>query len=143
VALLREYRVALVTAETARKWPLIEDVTSDFVYLRLHGDKELYRSGYGDAAIARWAGRIDAWHRGREPGDARKVSTHRSTDSKPRDVFCFFDNTDVKLRVPVDAQSLMRKLGLEPGRPPALPESHARRRNSSARKGDAATAQSR
>jgi uncharacterized protein YecE (DUF72 family) len=145
VALLREYRVALVTAETAGKWPLIEDVTSDFVYLRLHGDKELYRSGYGDAAIARWAERIDAWHRGREPGDARKVSTHRSTDSKPRDVFCFFDNTDVKLRAPVDARSLMRKLGLEPRRPPAFPERHARRRNSSAgvSRGDTTTAQSR
>jgi hypothetical protein len=33
-------------------------------------------------------------------------------------VYCYFDNTDVKLRAPVDAQSLMRKLELEPGRLP-------------------------
>src|SRR5690606_21475968 len=32
-------------------------------------------------------------------------------------------NTDVKLRAPVDAQTLMRKLGLTPGAPPAL-EAH-------------------
>jgi uncharacterized protein YecE (DUF72 family) len=28
-------------------------------------------------------------------------------------VYCFFDNTDVKLRAPRDAQTLMRKLGLK------------------------------
>jgi uncharacterized protein YecE (DUF72 family) len=41
VALLRKYRIALVVADTAGKWPLLEDLTSDFVYVRLHGDKEL------------------------------------------------------------------------------------------------------
>jgi uncharacterized protein YecE (DUF72 family) len=129
VKLLREYRVALVIAETARKWPLLEDLTSDFVYLRLHGDKELYRSGYGDAALDRWAQRIALWHRGREPGDAHRVSPHPSKRSRPRDVFCFFDNTDVKLRAPVDAQSLMRRLGLKPREPVAW-EHHARSRSS-------------
>ncbi|HFL6990326.1 TPA: DUF72 domain-containing protein, partial [Pseudomonas aeruginosa] len=46
IELLREYRVALVVADTAGKWPLLGDVCADFLYLRLHGDKELYRSGY-------------------------------------------------------------------------------------------------
>jgi uncharacterized protein YecE (DUF72 family) len=117
VALLREHDVALVTTEAARKWPLIEDVTTDFLYLRLHGDKELYRSGYGDAALNRWASRIATWHRGREPKGARRISRQPPSPEKSRDVFCFFDNTDVKLRAPVDAQSLMRKLGLQPGEP--------------------------
>jgi uncharacterized protein YecE (DUF72 family) len=120
VALLREHEVALVVAETASKWPLIEDVTSDFLYLRLHGDRELYRSGYGDAALNRWARRIAAWHRGDEPKDARTVAQPAAPRATSRDVFCFFDNTDVKLRAPVDAQTLMRKLGLQPGRPPLV-----------------------
>jgi uncharacterized protein YecE (DUF72 family) len=47
---------------------LLEDLTADFVYLRLHGDKDLYASGCGDEALARWARRIDAWSRGRETG---------------------------------------------------------------------------
>lgn len=104
MALLREHNVALVIAETARKWPMPLDITADFVYMRLHGDKELYKSGYSDKALERWAQRIRKWH-----GDT-------SRRAKARDVYCFFDNTDVKLRAPFDAQSLMRKLGLEPGR---------------------------
>ena len=67
VALLRRHRIALVVADTAGRWPLLEDLTADFVYLRLHGDKELYASGYDDAALDRWAARIDAW-RARRPG---------------------------------------------------------------------------
>ena len=43
---MREQEIALVVADTAGKWPLIEDTTSDFVYVRLHGDAELYVSGY-------------------------------------------------------------------------------------------------
>ncbi|HEY6641523.1 DUF72 domain-containing protein [Povalibacter sp.] len=109
IAQLREYGIALVVAETAGKWPMLEDVTADFMYLRLHGDKKLYASGYGDRALERWAQRIRHWHRGTEPPDARKVteSTHITTN---RDVFCYFDNTDVKLRAPVDAQALAVKL---------------------------------
>lgn len=56
IELLREYRVALVVADTAGKWPLLGDVCADFLYLRLHGDKELYRSGYSEAALGPVAG---------------------------------------------------------------------------------------
>ena len=110
--LLRAHNVSLVIAETARRWPMLEDVTADFVYLRLHGDKELYRSGYGDKALDRWATRIRAWHSGSEPADARRCSQARPPTSRKRDIYCFFDNTDVKLRAPVDAQRLMRKLSM-------------------------------
>ena len=74
VALLRRHRIALVVADTAGRWPLLEDLTADFVYLRLHGDKELYASGYDDAALDRWAARIAAWRDGRQVGDARLAS---------------------------------------------------------------------
>ena len=93
VELLRERNIGLVVAETARRWPMMFDITADFVYMRLHGDKELYKSGYTERALERWAQRIRGW-------------------SRLRDVYCYFDNTDVKLRAPVDAQSLMRKLGV-------------------------------
>ncbi|HKS56881.1 MAG TPA: DUF72 domain-containing protein [Steroidobacteraceae bacterium] len=96
--LLRDHDIALVIAETAKRWPMPLDITSDFLYLRLHGDTELYKSGYSDRALDRWAQRIRAWH--------------RPSSSRPRDVYCYFDNTDVKLRAPVDAQTLMRKLGV-------------------------------
>ena len=113
VRLLREYNVALVIAETARRWPMLQDVTADFLYLRLHGDKKLYRSGYSDKALVRWAERILAWSRGSEPSDAIKAEPQVKPARRPRAVYCFFDNTDEKLRAPADAKALMKKLGVE------------------------------
>ena len=65
--LLRRHDVGLVVADTAGRWPLLEDVTSDFVYARQHGDVELYASGYTADALAVWARRVRAWSRGRTP----------------------------------------------------------------------------
>ena len=112
IALLREHNIALVIAETAKRFPMMHDITADFVYMRLHGDKELYQSGYSDRALDRWARRISAWHRGSEPRDADKILKRKPPGAKPRDVYCYFDNTDVKLRAPFDAQRLMSKLGV-------------------------------
>src|SRR3546814_17219322 len=49
---LRNHDVALVCADTVA-WPRLMDLTSDFVYCRLHGSEELYLSGYDDAALDR------------------------------------------------------------------------------------------
>ena len=110
VALLRRHRVALVVADTAGKWPLVEDVTADFMYLRLHGDKELYASGYSPGALDAWAARIDAWRHGGEPADARRISAKLPRRRARRDVYCYFDN-DMKVHAPFDAESLRERLG--------------------------------
>jgi len=111
VAMLRRYGIALVVADTAGKWPYLEEVTTDFMYLRLHGDEQLYASGYTDAAIDRWAKRIDAWTKGKEPADARKISSAKPPAGTSRDIYCYFDN-DVKVRAPFDADRLMQRLGV-------------------------------
>ncbi|MGV6394813.1 DUF72 domain-containing protein [Pseudomonas caspiana] len=112
VALLRKYKVALVVADTAGKWPYVEDLTSDFVYMRLHGDKKLYASGYSDAAIERWAERIEAWHKGAQPADAHLIEKKQKAPSrKSRDIFCYFDN-DIKVRAPYDARKLLERFDL-------------------------------
>ncbi len=110
IALLREHDIALVVADTAGKWPFVEDVTSDFVYVRLHGDEELYVSGYTPAALDCWARKIRAWSGGKTPREAKRIAgppKHR----KPCDVFAYFDN-DVKVHAPYDAISLAHRLGL-------------------------------
>jgi uncharacterized protein YecE (DUF72 family) len=112
IDLLREHNIGLVIAETAKRFPMMHDITADFVYMRLHGDKTLYQSGYSGRALEKWAKRIEAWHRGDELPSTQKVSKRKPPTSKPRDVYCYFDNTDVKLRAPVDAQTLIRKLGV-------------------------------
>ena len=122
VKLLRRQRVALVVADTAGKWPYLEDVTADFLYLRLHGDAELYVSGYSDEALTRWAQRIRRWSDGGELEDAVRVGG-RAPKRARRDVYCYFDN-DVKVHAPFDAQVLAGKLGLPvpcPGREGVAP----------------------
>lgn len=112
VDLLRRHGLALVFADTAGRWPYFEDVTADFVYLRLHGDEELYASGYSDAALARWAARIEHWAGGSEPADALRVGSRDPRRRRRRDVYCYFDN-DAKVKAPGDARALMRRLGLD------------------------------
>ena len=110
VALLREHDIALVVADTAGKWPYVEEVTASFMYLRLHGDKELYASGYTDAALDRWAARILAWHAGSQPRGAVRVATAPSPPRRrSRDVYCYFDN-DAKVHAPFDAIRLAKNL---------------------------------
>jgi uncharacterized protein YecE (DUF72 family) len=112
IELLRRHDIALVCADTV-DWPLLMDVTANFVYCRLHGSTELYRSGYSHAELDRWAARVDAWASGRSMTDGNFV-TKPLDDHRRRDVFLFFDNTD-KLKAPDDARALLHRLGLEGG----------------------------
>jgi uncharacterized protein YecE (DUF72 family) len=105
VALLREYGVALVSADTV-EWPLLMDVTSDFIYCRLHGSEQLYWSGYDPPAITVWAKRVVAWARGGEAPDGQRASPRPAAKRRRRDVFVYFDN-DAKVRAPFDAQALV------------------------------------
>ena len=120
IALLRDHNIALVVADTAGKWPFMEDTTSDFMYVRLHGAEELYASGYTDSALDQWEKKIRAWATGDQPGDAKLVAAPREAQKTGRDVFVFFDN-DVKVRAPYDAMSLSHRLGLRPP-PPEAPK---------------------
>jgi uncharacterized protein YecE (DUF72 family) len=110
VELLREHEVGLVCADTV-EWPLLMDVTANFVYCRLHGSEQLYVSGYDDAALDIWAKRIAAWAGGREPREANRILPPGKTATKGRDVYVYFDN-DVKVRAPKDARSLAERLGV-------------------------------
>jgi uncharacterized protein YecE (DUF72 family) len=96
-ALAREYDIALVVADAAGRWPQLRAVTSDFMYIRLHGAQELYSSGYTDAALDTWAADIRGWMNG------------STTDGRQRDVYVYFDN-DMKVRAPFDALALAERL---------------------------------
>jgi uncharacterized protein YecE (DUF72 family) len=85
------HRVALVVADSAGRYPSVDAVTGDHVYVRLHGAEELYASGYDDRALDHWAGRVAGW-----------------ADSG-LDVFVYFDN-DAKGHAPFDALRLRERL---------------------------------
>ena len=90
--LLRKHDVALVVADTAGKHPAFDDITADFIYVRLHGGEVLYTSGYSDPSLRAWKRRIEGWSQGR------------------RDVYVYFDN-DAKVHAPFDAQRLRARVG--------------------------------
>lgn len=90
--LLREHGVASVIADTAGRWPYVEETTAGFTYVRLHGDTELYASRYDPAALRRWAKRVEAW---RHTGD----------------VYVYFDNT-AQAAAPHNAERLAAMLGV-------------------------------
>ena len=108
IELLRAHDVALVCADTV-EWPCLMDVTSDFVYCRLHGSEELYASGYDKEALDTWAARVTAWARGKEAPDGDRVAPPARKNRASRDVFIYFDN-DAKVRAPVDAKGLIARV---------------------------------
>ena len=92
VALLREHDVALVLADSAGTWPVFDETTAGFAYVRLHGQDELYTSGYTPAALDAWAARVRAW---RDAG---------------LDAHVYLDN-DAAGHAPFDAAALAARLG--------------------------------
>ena len=107
IELLREHEVALVVADTV-EWPLLFDVTADFVYCRLHGSEQLYASGYETPALNKWAKRIVAWSQGAELRDGDCAHPNKAHKAA-RDVFVYFDN-DAKVRAPFDARALQDRV---------------------------------
>jgi uncharacterized protein YecE (DUF72 family) len=108
IALLRKHDMGLVVADTV-EWPLLMDLTSDFVYCRLHGSEQLYASGYDREAIDAWARRVVHWAQGGEAEDGRKASLTNGPAAHSRDVYVYFDN-DAKVRAPFDAQELQKRV---------------------------------
>lgn len=94
LGLLERHEVGIVAADTAGLWPYFDVVTAPVAYVRLHGDTELYTSGYSDRALESWADRIRSW-------------------SEQAEVLVYFDN-DAKVHAPHDAMRLADLLGITP-----------------------------
>jgi uncharacterized protein YecE (DUF72 family) len=107
VELVRKFSVAVVLADSD-KHPLIADVTSDFVYLRLQRTSEKTRTGYPPRALAAWVDRARAWADGRAPHELKTISD-RSPPQMPRDVFIYMI-AGAKVRAPAAAMALIERL---------------------------------
>jgi uncharacterized protein YecE (DUF72 family) len=108
-SLLRNHEMAFVFSDAAAEWPYAEDLTTDFVYCRLHGAEKLYSSGYSDAALKDWAHRLRQWTEGKQPRDATLVTPHIEARNGSRAAYVYFDN-DAKVHAPFDAQRLSSRL---------------------------------
>ena len=61
-SILQEHNMAFCIADTAGRYPYHEEVTADFVYVRLHGSKKLYASDYSEEELRLWANKIKKWN---------------------------------------------------------------------------------
>ena len=110
--LLRSQNAALVMAHSGRsKWPYTEDITADFIYMRLHGEDSRFANGYRAADLKGWAKKIESWNAGKDPGSLSQLirSKKKIKGKKGRDVFVYFDNK-AKEFAPKNALQLMKLL---------------------------------
>ncbi|MDD4932249.1 MAG: DUF72 domain-containing protein [Methylacidiphilaceae bacterium] len=74
VSLLGHYRIGSCQSDAA-DWPLWDAITTDLVFVRLHGGEATYASSYSENELASWAERVKTWQR------------------EARTVHLYFDNT--------------------------------------------------
>jgi uncharacterized protein YecE (DUF72 family) len=91
--LCRRFGIAVVTADSAGLFPLIERRTAEFAYVRLHGSQQLYASAYTDDEIDRWAAKIETW----------------CTEPDLEAIYVYFDN-DFESNAGYDALRLVARL---------------------------------
>ena len=90
--MVKEKNIGFVVADSSVKWPLIREVTSDFLYMRLHGLGEQYENGYSNQ-MPEWVEFIN---------DLLKQKREKCSH-----LFVYFDN-ESKTTAPYDAMELAR-----------------------------------
>ena len=109
--MLRAHNVAFVFAHSGEKNIYIEDLTSDFVYARMHGQEKEYKKGYTNERLQWFADRVSLWTSGKQPKDAHTI-TEVTPSSIKRDAFIYFDD-ESKVFAPRDALKLAQLLNIK------------------------------
>ena len=106
VAMARAAGVAIVFGE-AEDYPLIPDLSGDFVYARLQCSREEEPGGYGAKELDRWAEVAKGWVRGESPEGFPYAAD--PPPPKPRETYVFFIS-GAKVRNPLAARALIDRL---------------------------------
>lgn len=106
VELCRKYGVAVIIGADS-DFPVIADVTADFVYIRIMGTQAKEELGYPKAALKKWAARAMEWETGGAPRDFKLLAP--ALPKKTRDVFLFVIS-GAKERNPAAAQAIIAAL---------------------------------
>jgi uncharacterized protein YecE (DUF72 family) len=106
--LARKHNVAIVLADSP-KYPLLADVTADFVYMRLQRTEEQVATGYTTRVLKQWAARAKASASGAAPVDLPFIA--KPAPKKKRDVFVYFIS-GAKVRAPAAAKAMREELGI-------------------------------
>jgi len=111
VALCRKHGVAICVSENAN-YPLIADVTADFVYVRLLTGSDEIETGYPPLELDRWTKRFQAYAAGGAPADLAPVDA-TAPPKAARDVYAYVIH-EGKVRAPRAAMEFLARL--YPGR---------------------------
>lgn len=111
VEMCRKANVAICLADH-ESYPLIPDVTADFVYARLQTGSDDIETAYPPAELDRWAGRLRAFAEGGAPDDLPRVDGAAPAKA-PREVFAYFIH-EGKVRAPAAAMALLDRVGQRP-----------------------------
>ncbi len=87
---LKKYHAAFCLYHLAGRWSP-EVVTTDFVYIRLHGPGKAYQGQYHGNTIRAWARKCHTWAQ------------------SGKDVYCYFDNDEAGY-APINALALQKKV---------------------------------
>jgi uncharacterized protein YecE (DUF72 family) len=90
-ACLGAHGIAVCQSDAA-DWPLWDAVTTDMMYVRLHGHDVTYASNYSDRELRAWGAKVRRWRR------------------EGRDVHVYFDN-DAFGAAPLNALRLLELIG--------------------------------
>lgn len=106
VGMCRDHGVAICLAEHAT-YPMIADVTADFVYARLQIGEDENPTAYTDDGIAQWAGRLKTFAQGGAPDDLPRLAA--PAPKRDRDVFAFIISGG-KVHAPAGAVALQKAI---------------------------------
>jgi uncharacterized protein YecE (DUF72 family) len=106
IQLCRSQDVGIVFAVDS-EFPLIADVTTDFIYARLMGTVAKEKLGYPAAQLKTWAERARDWEAGASPKASMLVAP--PAPKKKRDVFMFVIS-GAKEKNPAAAQEIIARL---------------------------------
>jgi uncharacterized protein YecE (DUF72 family) len=107
IALARRYKVAICLA-LHEKYPLIADVTSDFVYVRLQTSQSSEETGYSKEELDRWAGYAQLWTKGKTVEDLPLLA---EPSAKAKGLDCFINFiAGAKERNPAAAMAFIERL---------------------------------
>jgi uncharacterized protein YecE (DUF72 family) len=107
IALARKHNVAIVFA-LSDDYPMIADVTGDFIYARLQKQDEKFEAGYAARDLDRFAKLATVWEAGGEPDDLPRFGKTKAKKAK-RDVFVYMISGD-KVRAPAAAMALIDRV---------------------------------
>jgi uncharacterized protein YecE (DUF72 family) len=108
IALARRHECAICLAESDA-YPMIGDVTANFIYARLQKSSAALKAGYAPGAIDQWRDRALSWAWGEQPADLPYVSETPAPKRPARDVFIFFI-AGAKEKNPAAASALIERL---------------------------------